>query len=230
MICRGELHDSDSKQSSADNYSKSIFGMNVKEPLFPGPSDSKASISSPFLKSAPSVTVDPSEPSQHYWTISQYLEISLSLTTAVILLPLIGGACFRWTIQKFNEAYLRQLALFVVFAPSYLTSIIVLYATDPVAYLGWSYAVLGLTCVIRVVWAYGRKESRLRWSILLLIFSVCLVLEFKVKVQVLWALVPCAYMFLTSRMVIRSLKRRGNWFSWRSSRQSVTHNPGVTLV
>ncbi|KAH0343729.1 hypothetical protein KCU83_g8666, partial [Aureobasidium melanogenum] len=77
------------------SFIASIFGMNVKEPLFPpsksrSKTASKTTTTTPTISSIPIASVDPSQPSQHYWTMSQYLEISLPLTHRSNMMSIVG--------------------------------------------------------------------------------------------------------------------------------------------
>ncbi|CAD0088216.1 unnamed protein product [Aureobasidium mustum] len=202
--------------------------------------------------------VDPSEPSQHYWTMSQYLEISLPLTVGVILLPLIVGPWFRLASQQYEVHRRHWRALFVVFCACYVIGLLAVYYFS--RYLGshfyffyrryphrnWgvagmdmfgfvyiitSYPISGIIGIVRTVSAYRKGEGRWRWSLQLLTVAVCLVLEFVAWWSyVPWTIVPFLYMFLTSKTGVRYLKRIWTWLSWKSRRQSATQNsPGTTV-
>ncbi|KAG9529366.1 hypothetical protein KCU93_g3504, partial [Aureobasidium melanogenum] len=112
------------------SFIASIFGMNVKEPLFP-PSKpkhaSKTTTTTHTISSTPTASVDPSQPSQHYWTMSQYLEISLPLTVGVILLPLIAGPWLRLASQQYDVNRRHWRALFVVFSACYFVGLFVTF-------------------------------------------------------------------------------------------------------
>jgi hypothetical protein len=221
-----------SAETSAVDHSQSIFGMNVQEPLFP-PSNSRSS-ASPI--SAPSTTIDLSEPSQHYWTIPQYLWISLPLTAIVILLPMIGDPCWRLTIQLYAKVVDRSRATVAVSAPCFLVSGIVIFSTpfadgfSVMLYIILSYGVLSAICLIRLLTAYEDKKGRLICSIQLLTLSICIVLEFTINLQSPLVFVPWVYLFLTSKMVIRWFKRGWTWLTWKTRKQSVSQYQAVTTV
>jgi peptidoglycan/LPS O-acetylase OafA/YrhL len=219
---------------SADNYSQSIFGMNVKTPLFSHTLKSNASSPSAFPTPTLTTTVDPSAPSQHYWTISQYLEISLPLTMAVILLPLIAGPCFKFASQQYEVHRRHWRALFVVLAACYFVGLILLLSisSDWLLYLCLCYTVLGKICLVRVVRAHRQKQGRLRWSLQLLTFLACLFLEtgLLVHVEVPWGLLQYLSIFLTSKTGVRWLKRKWTWLSWKTKRQSAAGHSSVTTV
>lgn len=204
--------------------------MNVKTPLFPHPSKSKVSSSSASPTPAPIPSVDMSGPSQHYWTMPQYLAISLPLTAIVILLPLIAGPCFKFVSQKYAMQLRQWQALFVGLVASYFVGLIVVYAMGPsVIYYSVSYSVLGSICMVRVVRAYRRKQGRLRRSVQLLTMTICLVLDLGLRVLP-WALVSFLVIFLTSKTGIRWLNRVWNWLSWKTRRQSTSRHSSIATV
>jgi len=213
--------------------------MNVKNPLFPPPSNKKGHTprtptptSTHTRANTPTPTPDLSGPSQHYWTMSQYLEISLPLTMAVILLPLIAGPCFRYMSQQYEIHRRHWRALFVVLAACYFISLIVMFYLRLISdiwvfvYLLTSYSVLGTVCMVRVVRAYRGKQGRLRRSLQLLALLIFLTADLFIS-TLPWANVSFLFMFLTSQTGIRWLKGRWTWFSWKTKRQSVA---GYTTV
>lgn len=235
---------------STDNSLQSIFGMNVKNPLFPrltlASTPNHTTTHSP-THTTPTSTADLSGPSQHYWTMSQYLEISLPLTAAVILLPLIAGPCFRCASQQYEVHRQHWRALFVVLVILYFLgavgmAVVLAYRrtswTDTFnwesAYLIWCYPVLGALCVFRLVRAYRQKQSRFKWSLQLLIFAACLTLDVvitdSVDDDVPFALVLLLSLFLMSKICVRWLKRGWTWLSWKTRRQSATGYSSITVV
>ncbi|KAH0364805.1 hypothetical protein KCU65_g6505, partial [Aureobasidium melanogenum] len=88
------------------SFVASIYGMNVTDPLFPPLKTNLASTIASASNVTPSSTLA-SGPSQHYWTMSSYLKLALSLTAAVILLPLIAGPCYRGMSQQ-SETFTQQ--------------------------------------------------------------------------------------------------------------------------
>jgi len=204
--------------------------MNVKTPLFPSHT-SKGKTSSSSASPAPTliIPVDSSGPSQHYWTMPQYLEISLPLTSAVILLPLIAGPCFRFASQQYEAHRHHWRALFVVLAACYFISLIITYYignSQIFYYLLTSYSILGTVCMVRVVRAYRGKQDRLRRSLQLLALLICLTVDLFTSILP-WANVSFLFMFLTSQTGIRWSKGRWTWLSWKTKRQSVV---GYTSV
>ena len=229
----------------ADHFLKSIFGMNVKDPLFPSPYENRHSVTSRFP--TPTSTADPiySGPSQHYWSMWQYLVISLPLTaavTTVILLPVIAGPCFKFLSQQYETHRRHWRAYSVVLAVCYVVSVVFMavfvvylrsddafYYQLELVYLIWCYSVLGTICVVRVVHAYRQKQGRLRWFLQLLISTACLMFDLFLASRMSWALVSLMSLSLTSETGVRWLKggrtwfiRGWTWLSWKTRRQSAT--------
>jgi len=204
--------------------------MNVKTPLFPHVGRSKRS-------SLTSTTTDDLPvPSQHYWTMSQYLEISLPLTAAVILLPLIAGPIFRFTKQQYERHTLYWRASFVLLAACYFMGLIVLYELHPLGsvypfvYLWISYPLLGAIWIERMMHAYKHKQDRLRRSLQVLTFLVFLMIDLFAIIAIPWVLVALLFMFLMSEMGMRWLKGMWTWLSWKTRRQSGAGYSSVTTV
>ncbi|KAG9587880.1 hypothetical protein KCU77_g9802, partial [Aureobasidium melanogenum] len=161
------------------SFIASIFGMNVKEPLFP-PSKpkhaSKTTTTSHTISPTPTASADSSGPSQHYWTMSQYLEISLPLTVGVILLPLIAGPWLRLASQQYDINRRHWRALFVVFSACYFVALFVAFYIGSRGwdeedwdnwiatwvYLAAGYSVIAIIGIARTVAAYRNKKGRLR--------------------------------------------------------------------
>jgi ABC-type glycerol-3-phosphate transport system permease component len=220
--------------------------MNVQTPLFPQPSNSVASLSN--VSSTLAATDDLSGPSQHYWNMSQYLEISLPLMMAVILLPLVAGPCLRFASQQYEVHRRHWRALYVALAACYFVCLVSLTVAsyllfDPkvrsnddlhIAYFIWSYSVLGMVCAVCMVRAYRRKQGRLRWSLQLLILTICLMPDVFAKGAVVtavpWALLPFLSMFCTSNTGDRWINRGWTWLSWQTRRQSAIGCSSVTTV
>lgn len=208
--------------------------MNVQEPLFPAHKTRAAATSpTPSMNSTSNNTaadnIETSEPSQHYWTMSQYLEISLPLTTAIIILPMIAGPLFRFASQQY-EAHRRQWHLFlVVFGACYFIYVIVAGFLDvgwmPFVHFVTAYPVSGVIGVLCTWRAYKKKEGRLRWSLQLLSFLMFLFLDifalyFLGLPEVPWSAGPFLYILLTSKMGVRCFRRIWTWLSWKNKRQS----------
>jgi hypothetical protein len=212
--------------------------MNVKTPLFPPHrSKTKASASSASPAPTPTATVDSSGPSQHYWTVSQYLEISLPLTAAVIVLPLIAGPCFKFASQQYEAHRRHWRAFFVVLVACYFVGLIIMSCMRSngwilLAYIGSCYPVLGMICVVRVVRSYRQKQGRLRWSLQLLTLPFVWMLDIGwfVDIGVPWSLVQYLSILLTSKMGIKWLKRRWTSLSWKTRRQSSVGYSSITTV
>jgi hypothetical protein len=214
--------------------------MNVKTPLFQHHSNSKASSSSASLVPTPTDTVDSSGPSQHYWDISQYLEISLPLTSVVILLPLIAGPCFRFVSQQYGVHRRHWRALFVVLVACYFVCLVCLVVISSLApdsdlvlvYFIWSYPVLGTVCIVRVVRAYRMKQRRWRWSLRLLTLITCITLDVlyisPTWTAVPWALVSFLSMLPTPRFAVMWLSLK--YTTWITRKHFGTGYPSVTTV
>lgn len=249
-----------------DNYLQSIFGMNVMSPLFPqlstgkgpsrDPSPTATNSSAHTKTSTQSATLtrtgDSSGPSQHYWTMYQYLGISLPLTIAVILLPLIAGPCFRSVSQQYEVHRRHWRAFFVVLVILYFVGVVCLstlvvylryssYNDDKndsffweYANLIWCYTVPGMICLVCLVRAFKQRQGRLRWSLQLLIYTMCLVFEIVWTNAIIWTIpwAPVSFlsMVLTSQMGVEWLKRGWTWLSWKTERQSATRYSSVTTV
>lgn len=208
--------------------------MNVKEPLFP-PSKpkhaSKTTTTSHTISSTPTASIDLSGPSQHFWTMSQYLEISLPLTVGVILLPLIAGPWLRLASQQYDANRRHWQALFVVFSACYFVGLFVAYYIGSSSYdtgnnyianfvyTAASYSVSGLIGIARTVGAYRNNKGRLRWSIQLLTVGICLPVDVVTITYVPWFIFPFVYIFLTSQMGIECFRRIWTWLSWKNKRQ-----------
>lgn len=179
--------------------------MNVEDPLFQSHQDKKQSSSAATTPSmtmtgrsvAASITSDDaSGPKQHYWTMPLYLKISLPLTGGVILLPLLIGPIIRLIVQisVHYQPYWRL--VFLVVVPIYLTGIGILpilrwppdygYFDWPLGiiklkvltvYWSVSYGIIFLITVYLIIVSYQRKQHRLRWTLLLFLIFICLVLD-----------------------------------------------------
>lgn len=235
--------------------------MNVKNPLFPQLSltshPTHTSAHTPTHTTTPTrtsthsatstSTVDSSGPSQHYWTMSQYLEISLPLTAAVILLPLIAGPCFRSASQQYEVNRRHWRALLVVLVILYFIgavglAVVLAYRrnswTDSyhweLAYFIWCYPILGALCLFHLVRAYRQKQSRFKWSLQLLIYAICLTLDALITYTVIddvpLALVLLLSLFLTSNICVRWLKRGWTWLNWNTRRESANGYSSITTV
>ncbi|KAH0175161.1 hypothetical protein KCU67_g383, partial [Aureobasidium melanogenum] len=215
------------------SFIASIFGMNVKEPLFPPPWSkhaSKTTTTTRTIPSTPTASVDPSQPSQHYWTMSQYLEISLPLTVGVMLLPLVAGPWLRLVLQQYDVNRRHWRALFVVFSACYFVGLLVAFYIGSVGYengndyianlvyLAASYSVSGIIGITRTVGAHSKNS--LIWSLQLLTTAACVILDVVTVTYVPWFIFPFVYIFLTSRMGIRYFRRIWTWLSWKNKRQS----------
>ncbi|KAG9693172.1 hypothetical protein KCU95_g11117, partial [Aureobasidium melanogenum] len=216
------------------SFIASIFGMNVKEPLFP-PSKpkhaSKTTTTSHTISPTPTASVDSSGPSQHFWTMSQYLEISLPLTVGVILLPLIAGPWLRLASQQYDANRRHWQALFVVFSACYFVGLFVAFYIGSSSYdtgnnyianfvyTAASYSVSGLIGIARTVGAYRNNKGRMRWSIQLLTVGICLPVDVVTITYVPWFIFPFVYIFLTSQMGIECFRRIWTWLSWKNKRQ-----------
>lgn len=205
--------------------------MNVQEPLFPS-KKTKTTTTTPTISPTPTASVDPSGPSQHYWTMSQYLEISLPLTVGVIILPLIAGPWFRLASQQYEVHSRHWRALFVVFCACYLISLVIASYLDGGTFIfvmtscGFS-TLIGIVCTVS---AYRKRKGRLRWSLQLLVVGICLYMTLSLGFYVPWALGPFLYIFLTSKMGIRCFKRVWTWLRRKNKRQTVPQNSsGITV-
>ncbi|KAG9963992.1 hypothetical protein KCU61_g3062, partial [Aureobasidium melanogenum] len=232
------------------SFIASIFGMDVKEPLFPpsksrSKTASKTTTTTPTISSIPIASVDPSQPSQHYWTMSQYLEISLPLTVGVILLPLIAGPWLRLASQQYDVNRRHWRALFVVFSACYFVGLLVAFYigsrsydtrnySDYIAtmlYLAAGYSVTAVIGIARMVGASRNKKGRLRWTLLLLMSGAFVVADLSsLGGYVPYAIFPYLYMFMTSKMSVRYLKRTWSRLNRKDKRQSVAQYTSVTQV
>jgi len=227
--------------------------MNVKEPLFP-PSKpkhtSKTTTTTHTISSTPAASVDPSQPSQHYWTMSQYLEISLPLTVGVILLPLIAGPWLRLASQQYDVNRRHWRALFVVLSACYFVGLFVTFYIGSIGsrsenhdysatyydyiatlvYLAAGYSVTAVIGIARTVSAYRNKKGRLRWTLLLLMTGPFVVADLTTHGYVPYAIFPYLYMFITSKMSVRYLKGTWSRLSGKDKRQSVAQYTSVTQV
>jgi hypothetical protein len=212
--------------------------MNVKTPLFSHASKSDASSPSASPTPAHVTTADSSGPSQHYWTMSQYLEISLPLTTAVILLPLIAGPCFKFCSQQYEVHRRHWRALFVVFIACYsvvlIGLVIMVYIRHSLTwwkvYMYWTYLFYAANLGVHALRASSQKQYLAISLLLLLIFMVCMMLEHFYPMRAPWAIIALWYMFLTSKMGVRWVKRFWTWLSWETRRQTVTQYSSVATV
>jgi len=176
---------------------------------------------------------------QHYWTMSSYLEISLPLTTAVIVLPLIAPPCFRFVLQKYEQHHRHWHALVVISIIWYFIAIIVVfYAVIPTPYLmvyfrplyfSISYSVIGMVGLIRMVQAYKGGTGRLRWSLQMVVMILCLLADLFVP-YIPWALLTYLHMFLTSSTGVRWLKQAWFWLSKKVRSQVVVQKLSGTTV
>lgn len=118
--------------------------------------------------------------------MSQYLEISLPLTVGAILLPLIAGPWLRLASQQYEVHRRHWRALFVVSSACYFIGIIIVFYVNRsldyntiliLLYFLMSYPVSGIIGVVRTVSAYRNSKGRLRWSLQLLTFTLCCLLD-----------------------------------------------------
>lgn len=202
--------------------------MNVKDPLFPHSSistDSPTPASAPSVVPVPTTIAESSEPTQHYWTMSSYLAISLPLTTVVVVLPLIAPPCFRFLLQKYERHRRHWHALIVVSILWYFIATTSLFYTGGwiynwLAYLFMGYLVLCMIGLTRVIQAYRAGNGRIRWSLQMILMGMCVWADLAEVLDIPWALVTYLYMFLTSNMSIKWL--RGSWF-WLDKRMRSLH-------
>lgn len=202
--------------------------MNVTDPLFPHPSNSSAAsttVPAPKTFLTSTATADSSEPTQHYWTMSSYLAISLPLTTVVVVLPLIAPPCFRFVLQQYDRHRRHWRACYVVCIVLYFIVLIALYYSQWdmcwLAYMFMGYTVVGMNIYGRVVMAYRIRRARFRWSLALCTMAPCISMDLFLDLSLPWVLVPFSYILLMSTVGVQWLERAWTWLSGKAKRQSV---------
>lgn len=140
-----------------------MFGMNIKDPLFPS-----------HLK--PSNDSNSSSPSPHLWSVAQFLYISVALSAATFVLPVIGGPVFRSTLRSFNRYRVYWRVAVLVFV---LSATIVLDVDIPPFPFEMVFAIPQTLFTFYELWrASERNRPKRRWAGHATILGVCIAIDF----------------------------------------------------
>ena len=172
-----------------------------------------------------------SAPSPHLWNFVQFLYISLALSVATIVLPIIAGPVFRVTIRSFYKykVYWR-IGMFIFVLSS--TIVLDIYI-PPLPFEVVFAAPQAVFAVYKLVETQFRRRQKKRWSGYATLLALCIVIDFEapaaraVKTFIhygknvgLAAFIPTLYLFVIWMQTDPPIVGHSRLLSWRARLRS----------